>query len=564
MNTPIVPAKKQSSQPRIVRRELNFDFGQLFYPQERRKLFDIRYLSSEITDHEGNKQTVKAIVKPDATLGTLNTFDERTFYVLFEIWEEHDRSRECYFSEREIARKLKIKWGRDTAKAINDSLNRLRGVFIEWEGSFYDASKKRFITIKNPFTILSHLKVVSTKDEHFRAQIAEFSFDKRVVENFNCNYCRPVKFDIVLSFRSPLAQSLYNLLDRKLYGTTTYHRTTKGLLINDLGLIGSSYQRKANRVQYLKRIKDEILGIQTGYDEIIEHFEIDTSGKGDAILRVRRSKGKGSKIEEKTKSKKTVSKENEASKKQPQTKKGSKINENASESPQLSQNGSTPSQNNQSAQNGSQELSKAERAVIYFHKIFHKQSNPHIELASVKKAQGLLNEYGSEKVKYFINFAYEQSQKTGYKPNTFQAIMSYINPALGAYEEHKLVLHRAEVSRQEAIDNRREKQRLDHYHDYKFRYYDYIDTLMNSVCDKYPDKVNRCRQYHAERVQLMIKNARAEGGDKKQLRETVISFMGHAEQIVESAVTFFKDDSAISLPTFWEWDSEHNPERFNG
>ncbi len=178
----VVPTEDQ---PRIVSRERNLDFGQIFYPQEQRKVFVTRILESELTDSEGNKQTIKAVVKFDSTLGTLNTFDERVYYVLVELWEEQQRADVCLFSEREIARRLNLQWTagkRGVAKTIRHSLIRLRGVLIEWGGSFYHKAKNKHIVITNPFTILSHLKLVSTKDEPVGSQVAEFGFDQKVID----------------------------------------------------------------------------------------------------------------------------------------------------------------------------------------------------------------------------------------------------------------------------------------------------------------------------------------------------------------------------------------------
>ncbi len=170
------------NESRIVPRELNLDFGQLFYPKEKRKIFEIRCFR-RITDD----QQVSVIVKPDATLGTLTTFDERVFYALVEIWQEQDKADVCLFSEREIARRIRVQWGGDTAKAIRDSLTRLCGVLIEWKGSFYDSTKNKLVDIHNPFSILSHLEIVSTKTQHFRDRRAEFSFNARVIKNLNSN-----------------------------------------------------------------------------------------------------------------------------------------------------------------------------------------------------------------------------------------------------------------------------------------------------------------------------------------------------------------------------------------
>ncbi len=98
---------QELNRPRTVSRELNFDFGQFFYPNEKLKIFEIRYFQQISKD-----QQVRAIVSPHARFGTLTTLDERTFYALIEIWQEQDKADVCLFSEREIARRINLGWGK--------------------------------------------------------------------------------------------------------------------------------------------------------------------------------------------------------------------------------------------------------------------------------------------------------------------------------------------------------------------------------------------------------------------------------------------------------------------
>ena len=543
MTNSILPIQPAESQPRIVSRELNFDFGQFFYPQEKRKIFEIRYFSSEITDSQGNKRTIKATVKPDATLGTLTTFDERVYYVLIEIWKEQGRSQKAFFSERELARRLRIKWGRYTAKAITDSLNRLRGVFIDWEGSFYDFKQARFIKIKNPFTVLNHLKVSSTKDEAFKAQIAEFSFDERVIENLNNNYCRPVRFDIILSFSSPLAQAVYTFLDRKLYGTKDYHRTTKGLLVDDLGLIGKTYQQKSNRIQYLSRIRGELLRKPTSTGEVIQRFELNTNRKDDALLLVERS---GS------------SKRTKAESPQPTTTCQTNDSPNTPLKPPKNSKKPDPKQTPRAAPKKRVEGKyEAVEVLSYFDQIFFQKENKEFSQNAMLKASQLIKKYGLEKVKFLVDFAQREAPKTNYKPKTFQGILQYLDDANHEYEEEKRIAQVQKRQEEEQQKQRAENARIDHQKQYQQQYSEYINARVGELLNTSPEKLSQFQQWQEQQREEIAASQKRDA-----LKELALRVFDSQGQFILRLQKFFQNDPDVHISDFWEWDKEKNPNFF--
>ena len=120
MNNLILPTEAHQRQPRIVPRESNLDLGQFFYPDERSKRFELREFHSIFTDNEGNSHTTKILIKPDVTLGSLTTFDERVMYALLELWKEQGQADKINFSVRELIKRLKIKKSSTTLKAVKD------------------------------------------------------------------------------------------------------------------------------------------------------------------------------------------------------------------------------------------------------------------------------------------------------------------------------------------------------------------------------------------------------------------------------------------------------------
>ena len=531
---------QELNRTRSVSRELNFDFAQFFYPQEKRKIFEIRHFQSEITDENGNKQVISATVKPDATLGTLTTFDERVFYACVEIWEIQGRSSRVVFSEREIARRTGVKWGRDTAKAINESLRRLRLVGIDWEGSFFAPTSKSYLTRVNPFTVLNHLDIKSTCDKGIGKQECVFSFDDRVLESLNNSHFRPVRFDVILSFRSPLAQALYTLLDRKLYGTKEYHRTTAGLLLDDLNLIGKSYKRKSKRVEYLNRVRNELLNAPTSYGEVIEKYEIE-AGRDDALLRVTRSgasriKGQKLKVLEAL---------------QPKPSKSRQKAQQASEKPKPTLT-LTPTKEKPSGAK-----SEALEVLAYFDEVFGKggDGDKQYSRSAVAKASAFIKRDGLEKTKFLIDFARGEAPKTNYEPKTFNGITHYREEALKAWKANIRLQKRLEQEAEQVAKRRREDARLDHEKIYRDDYYEYVNELICSLGDEYPSRFNEFRCWQAEQ-------RREKENLEGNLREVSLRVFDSEGQSILRLTQFFQDDPDIHIPDFWQWDCQENPHRF--
>lgn len=517
---------------RFVRRELNFDFGQLFYPQEKRRIFDIRCFTSEIKTQNNEKKIVKATLYPNHELGTLNTLDERVFYALIELWEEQGRPNKVIFSLREIARKLHTKWGKDTPITIDASLTRLRTAYIIWEGSFYNKVNEEYISIKNPFTIINHLKVISTKERGIGSQIAEFSFDEHTLSNLSSNYSRPIRFDVIITFKSPLSQSLYTQLDRKLYGTKEYSRTTAGIFFKDLYLIAERYKGKHIRIQTLKSIRNELVGKGLSYGEIIEDIKINTKAKGDAIFIATRS-GAG-KV------------------------KGEKIN--------LSQTTNTPDANTKSSltekphpkkikpqpNHQSVEISPAtEELLNYFDQKF--------SLVSIKtgkvisKADELIKEHGLTKCKFLVEVAKVEVEKTNYSPNSFNGITRYLPQALESYVNYEKTL---ELKRQqeERAERERQKARRVKYQEQNLPEYEkYLLELISSVEKSKP---NIFKKFVALEASEMLAIEEQFSGDNKQyLREMGIRRYRNDVNRINRFIEFFANEPAVTIPNFWEWDA---------
>ncbi len=674
----IIAEEEDSSQDpnqlRIVPRELNFDFGQLFYPQERRKIFEIRCFRQNTDD-----QQTRVIIKPDVTLGTLTTLDERVFYALIEIWKEQGKAQIGLFSEREILRRINSKWGEKTRDSVRDSLKRLRLVGIEWVEAFYDSVTKKFIGADdNPFTILSHLRIISTSNQGIGSQISEFSFDNKVVRNLNSNYSRPVRFDVILSFRSPLAQAMYTFVEPKLYGTNGYHCKTKRL-VEKLGLLGKIYKHKSARVREFGKLDKELLGKPTGFGEMIERYEI-REGKDDAVLEIGRSgesRIKGKKVEEvevkafvieslqsvETDEQKPMQKASQKQReKQHKAKKRQSKEETASTSEKPSQSDSELQELSEifesatSFTDASEALNaEALELLKYFDSVFNLDSD--LDQNDVPKAELFIERYSLSAGKFLVDFAHRQggepkrfsdilshraealeafkhqrqpgksknseakvvslnatpdeadlkaihhfhkkfggriqaSEKvrskvqslikahsldfaiflvdfvqkkiseshSSYEPNSFSGILSSQNEALEEWERGKRRKQQREREERKVLERRLEDARYNHEKTFLGDYHDYVNELICSLGDEYPERFNEYRVWEAEQRQQKEDFNRSLR--EKNIKEISLQVFNSERQVIFRLTQFFKNDRNIHIPDFWEWDSTHNPNCF--
>ncbi|MGB5635815.1 MAG: hypothetical protein WBM44_30245 [Waterburya sp.] len=552
MNNIILPIEADQHEPRIVSRESNLDLGQFFYPDERSKRFEIRKLESKVTDKQGNCRITKISINPNPTLGGLTTFDERVMYAFLELWKEQDQPDKINFSVRELIKRLKITKSSTTLKAVKDSIIRLGSVFFEWESSFYLKKDDKYLELLTPFTILTNIKLVTTKNKGIGAALCQCSLAENFLENLKANYCRPVRFDVVLSLKTPLAQAVYTLIDRKLFGTKEYHRTTAGLLIDDLGLKAKSYQRKAIRVEKLKKIREELLNVPLSFGEVIEVYEVDNNRNEDAVLYIQRSGEQNIKTRKVAYLPSVIPLEFEPPSQATQ------------DAPRREKNPSpkhNPRQEKKPLKSPSKSLSEPETLVRYFYSVFAHQSDPHISQAALREAKKLIKDYGLDQGRKFVDFAKQQAAQTHYQPKSLQGILQY----LGDWKKQQ-----SERARQQRIDQREqeklrkthsENSRINHEKTYQSAYFDYVDLRLEVICEESPADYIAFDKAEKQQLQELETAVFQATKSQKKIAELQLKIFNRRGQKVIRAVDFFKDKK-LPVLDFWQWDNQMNPEKF--
>src|SRR5262249_36599095 len=163
------------------------------------------------------------------------------------IWEDNGRTTDqVHFSLRLLARTLKKKWGTSIIDSLSQSLFRLRFTPFIWRNSYYDSTTKETIKILKTFTILSELETVEKdKDGSVNREAAFFQFYDLITKNLLNKYTKPYFFDVVIAFKSEIAQMLYRHLDLMLADKNHYERKTEDLFFEDLRLESDYYKKPA-------------------------------------------------------------------------------------------------------------------------------------------------------------------------------------------------------------------------------------------------------------------------------------------------------------------------------
>jgi len=450
--------------PEKVRSDLNLEKWSIWQPSKSNEKFQEKIVRREIELPTGEKVTAEVEVGY-TNKGTLTTEDQKTFYALLKMWEEKGRTNDpTYFSLRRIAKTLKKRWGTNVIDSTSQSMLRLRINPLIWKNSYHDSEKNETFEILDAFNILSDLKVVKRKtDGHITQEFGYFKFNDLILKNIFNNHSKPVFLDIVLSFKSEIAQLLYTHIDLVMYRRTHYERRTRELFFDDLVLTGKAYKNPSNRKQKINLAIKELQGVRLS-SGFITSIKLERT-KDDRDYKIVVDKGVQQQLS---------------------SVEGNEVLEITTEiQPEyIDITSAVPNQ-----ERGSQH---AREAVVYFYKLFFNTTQPHPTTKAISQATALIANHGIELVQYIIEFAHREAEKTDYHPQTFGGILQYTTRALAAHEDNERRKHAQENQREKEREERREEQ-------YMIFARDELDRIKSAMP---PDELEAIRaQIHAELIE---------------------------------------------------------------
>jgi hypothetical protein len=402
-NVPPPPPPERHETPERISAERNLEkWPAIWQPARANTKLEARHLEREIELADGRPVTAK--VKIGFTdEGMLTTEDQKTYYALVKHWYDNDcPESHIPFSVRKVAKILQKKgWGTNVIEAITESLSRLRVTPFTWTNSYTDASTGDIVEEIERFNILSELKIVRRKtDGHITYEAGYYRFNDFITKNLLARHTKPVLFDVILQFKSDIAQLVYTHVDLMLFGKTHYERRTRELF-DDLGLKGTAYKNASNRKQKLAAALKELQGVRV------------TSGWISEAAIERTKDGKDYKI---------VFRKSAAPHELPTAQPEKIVDDIAFEKEPLTR--------------------AAEELVCYFHKMFYGVEKHIPQSKEVSQAVSLIARLGIEKSRYVVDFSRTVAETTNYKIATFGGILQYTSRAAAQFEETRIAKER--------------------------------------------------------------------------------------------------------------------------
>jgi len=430
--TAAAPAIDEAPQlpARRVRSELNLEQWSIWLPSNSNRDPAPRVLTREITGDNGQKMRAEVEITASRK-GTLTTEDQRTYYALVEHHQRNGRPESVvYFSLRGISKSLAKKWGTRTIETITDSLIRLRANTIVWKNSYRDAATGKAQEELGFFNIITDLKIINTKqDGHITRAEGYFKLNDAILANLERNHSKPVLLDVVIGFKSEVAQVLYTQLDRILSkDIATYEKRTKELFA-ELGLEGRKYSQPSGRKQLLVPAIAELQNapLTNGYLIRTVALERTVDGKDYKLV----------------------------------VKRGRTRLRNDTPEPRFSDGQAEPPPPRNRAVQGRIEPNsaiptgsgKGIELLAYFHTVFFGTEALTTQPAQKHRdlADWMIASHGEELSRYIVDFTKTEAEKSRFAIATFGAIANYIDRAVTAFTLEQARLKREEEARREAV-----------------------------------------------------------------------------------------------------------------
>jgi hypothetical protein len=417
------PKKKDqpgfSDLPEKIRPEKNIEKWPIWHPANARTgPPQERVFERKILLPDGSRVTAKLTVAP-TTKGNLTTRDQRVYYALNKQWRERGESTTFTpFSKQRLAKLLGMPWNQSTRESLDGSLYRLRGTFFIWEHAFEDKATGRVLSRLDTFNLLSDLKITRTSDDgKVNREVGYFRFHDAILKNLLANHTKPVFFDVVLSFRSEIAQLLYTHLDLILADKASFERRTKELF-EDLGLEGSAYKNLSNRKQKLEPALKELEGKPITTGTIVKAALEPTKDGKDFKLVIRKGRA------------------------------GKSIVAHSEPSSVVPLPGPEPQ---------GEPSNEAQDLVRHFHRVFHGTEECHPSGKALDQAAGLLARCGMKKARHVIAFAHREAARTHFKVATFGGVLQYEARAIKDFE-HQEYAKRQQLEQKHAEETKRAQE----------------------------------------------------------------------------------------------------------
>ncbi len=238
---------------------------------------EIRSLRRQLRYPDGNAIDTTLSVIPSPAAGDLTADTCKIFSVLLAIRQEmlgpralaNVGAERIPLALRNVAERLSpsatrtSSWGGFQHASILKHLEKLNGVNLKFEGSFWNAKKQTRQTFKGGFNLISDYYVLEERrfqkgnNRQLPLELGHFRLNPFVIENLAMGYHAPFYLSERLSL-SGFALVLYNQLDMKMATHDRYERNLTELFEYDFPEMGEKYRAPFHRERALRRAIDAL------------------------------------------------------------------------------------------------------------------------------------------------------------------------------------------------------------------------------------------------------------------------------------------------------------------
>lgn len=529
MTNNIISKNSDEDQPHTVARvETNFERLPIWSPKPKRGTTFVSSKAIALEPHrlpDGKLVNRKIEIVPSAKYGYPTVQTQEYWNALQYLWHQAPNDTgKIEFSRRQIIEGVLGKtYGRQTRRALDLSINQLGHTGFTLSSVFYDKEHDTTHKELRQFHLITDLSLTERKKQgEVIRDKCSITLHPLVVSNLLSGYYKPILLSVLTHLKSDTARLLYRKLDSHFTHYAKYEISTERFF-REQGILGDDYKYASNRKRILEKAIKELIGKDTSSGVSIGSYSLlKTTDKKDWKLIAfagKRTKGIPKPPPEKMDSPPKEGPPQQSKDQQP-----------------------TPVED------------EALQALVYFDKVFGltEHTGNQYSQGVVKKAAELVKQYGLEKVKYLIKYANKKAPETNYKPKTFNGIVKYLDDALLAWEQVKNSTQR---SNQKAYEARLKEAKFQHEKAFESDYYEYIDALVVTLMDTYPDEFHKFQCWQNEEREKIEQQS-------ESIRSIGLRVFEKEGQIVLRLCKFFEENQTIHIPDFWEWDKEHNQHGF--
>lgn len=218
-----------------------------------------------ITLSDGTRRQQRWIVRGLSGIGLPTEYDERVMVALMAVTASHGfQTRKVPFSVFQLLSIMGVQDSRRNYQSVENSLERLVGVTIFAEGSFWDNAEKDWVKLKSGFHLIERYWLrYKEEDEQIRETERSPGYivwSEDIWKSMQDGYIKNLDLRLYYSLDSPLARRLYRFLDKR-----TYYRPEYEIDIFELAsrLGMARYEFPSRVIDKLKPALDELA--EVGY-----------------------------------------------------------------------------------------------------------------------------------------------------------------------------------------------------------------------------------------------------------------------------------------------------------